>query len=98
MLINEEISMTSIQEGDLIWQPSQDVIANANLTHYMRWLAEHETLHVDTYDELWQWSVENIEDFWRSLVQYCDIQLMKEPNQTMMVSQNKYLQTRRTSS
>ena len=70
--------MTAIKEGDLIWQPSPEIIENANLTHYMRWLSDNGLVQASNYDELWQWSVTEIADFWQSIVQYCDIQFTKE--------------------
>lgn len=41
---------------------------------YMAWLAEHRGLRLDTYGELWQWSVDQIDDFWVSLWDYFRIQ------------------------
>lgn len=75
--------MKSIKEGDLIWQPSPAVIENANLSHYMRWLAENKIAQVTNYDELWQWSVTEIADFWQSIVQYRDIQFTKEADSVL---------------
>jgi acetoacetyl-CoA synthetase len=40
----------------------------------MRWLAEQRGLRFAGYDELWQWSVDNIEAFWESLWGYYRIQ------------------------
>ena len=57
----------------MLWQPDSPTIKNANLTHYMRWLAEHKGVQVSTYPELWRWSVENLEDFWSSLWEYFDL-------------------------
>jgi acetoacetyl-CoA synthetase len=61
-----------IQEGSLLWTPSPEVIEQANLTHYMRWLGQR-GVKVDSYLELWQWSVENIANFWESLWDYFDL-------------------------
>jgi acetoacetyl-CoA synthetase len=60
------------QEGSLLWTPSPEVIEQANLTHYRRWL-EQRGVNVNSYPELWQWSVENIADFWESLWDYFDL-------------------------
>jgi len=56
-----------------LWRPSSEVIANANLTHYMEWLGAHKGIHCANYSELWAWSVEHIEDFWESLWAYFDL-------------------------
>ena len=62
--------MTETEDHPLLWQPDTAVIEQANLTHYMRWLAAHKDVHPLTYHELWRWSVENIADFWESLWDY----------------------------
>jgi acetoacetyl-CoA synthetase len=70
--------MKPIQEGDLLWQPTEEIIENANITHYMRWLAENYDAQVDNYDALWRWSVTYIDRFWLSITEYFDIQFMKK--------------------
>ncbi|MEO8612007.1 MAG: acetoacetate--CoA ligase [Chloroflexota bacterium] len=60
----------STTENAILWQPSDDVIQNANLTHYMRWLESTRQLHFETYPELHRWSVAHLEDFWASLWDY----------------------------
>ena len=56
-------------EGRLLWEPTQQAKDDAELTRYMRWLDRG----FETYDELWRWSVEDIEGFWASLWDYFDI-------------------------
>lgn len=65
--------MTQLQEGELLWQPSAEVIENANLTRFMRWLTAEKNLTFSNYDELWHWSVTEIGDFWQSIWDYCQI-------------------------
>ena len=47
--------MTEDQGNQLLWQPNTAVRENANLTRYMRWLADHKGIHTATYPELWRW-------------------------------------------
>ncbi|MGK7388744.1 MAG: acetoacetate--CoA ligase [Candidatus Cyclobacteriaceae bacterium M2_1C_046] len=56
-----------------LWSPDQQTIRNANLTNYMHWLKSQNKGDFENYQELWEWSVEHIEDFWASLWQYFDI-------------------------
>ncbi|MCB8921579.1 MAG: acetoacetate--CoA ligase [Ardenticatenaceae bacterium] len=62
--------MTDISEGSLLWRPSPKVIENANLTHYMHWLADQRGLTFGSYGDLWDWSVTQVADFWQSLWDY----------------------------
>jgi acetoacetyl-CoA synthetase len=64
--------MNAVKEGDLLWTPSASRIAQANLTHYMSWLAERGR-NFDSYESLWQWSVDDLEGFWGSLWEYFDV-------------------------
>lgn len=59
--------MANIQEGDLLWRPSPEVIENANLTEFRLWLAENRGLDLPDYDAMWQWSVTEIGDFWQAV-------------------------------
>jgi acetoacetyl-CoA synthetase len=54
-------------EGRLLWEPSDAQRANANITRYVRWLKETRGRDFATYDELWAWSVEDLEGFWSSI-------------------------------
>lgn len=63
----------TINEGTLLWEPSPETKAQANLTHYMHWLAHKKGLHFSENEALWTWSVEHLEDFWASLWEYFEI-------------------------
>ncbi|MBX3010378.1 MAG: acetoacetate--CoA ligase [Caldilineaceae bacterium] len=68
-----------IEEGDLLWEPTATTLAAANLTHYLHWLHESNGCTFSTYQELWHWSVTEIEAFWHSLWDYFDIQAGTPP-------------------
>ncbi|MCB9108765.1 MAG: acetoacetate--CoA ligase [Anaerolineales bacterium] len=70
--------MRDIVEGDLLWQPSPHDIENANLTRYMTWLKSHIGREFADYQDLWRWSVTDIDAFWASLWDYFDI-IASEP-------------------
>jgi acetoacetyl-CoA synthetase len=58
----------------LLWTPSPETIQNSNLKKYMHWLAAEKNLRFNDYDSLWQWSVDNIDDFWQTIWEYFNIQ------------------------
>lgn len=62
--------MQAIEEGTLLWEPSTDRINQANVTTYMKWLHNERNISLSSYDELWKWSVDEVEDFWESLWDY----------------------------
>jgi acetoacetyl-CoA synthetase len=55
------------QVAEKLWEPSAAMVERARLTGYMRWLAAERGLEFATYDELWRWSVEDLEGFWSSI-------------------------------
>ena len=44
------------------------------IRRYQDWLAQHKGLHFDNYDALWRWSVTDLDGFWQSIWEYCDMQ------------------------
>ena len=64
-----------IQEGTLLWTPSADFVAATNLVDYLGWLERERGLRFDDYVALWRWSVDDLEAFWSSIVDYYDIPL-----------------------
>jgi acetoacetyl-CoA synthetase len=64
------MEVRSVKEGDLLWQPSEEVKNAANVSQYMNWLKDEKGRHFKSYDDLWEWSVTNIEDFWESIWQF----------------------------
>ena len=63
----------SIEEGALLWEPSPEVAAGANVTRFMRWLAAEKGLHFDDYHALWRWSVDDLEGFWGAVWDFLGI-------------------------
>ncbi len=75
--------MSPIEEGTLLWQPTEDVIRRAKLTHYMRWLQQTHNLTFESYDQLWRWSVSALDAFWQSIWDYTAITASQMPVQTI---------------
>jgi len=50
-----------------LWDPPAELVERARMTEYMRWLAAERGLSFDGYDELWRWSVDDLEGFWSSI-------------------------------
>ena len=50
-----------------LWEPSAELIERARMTEYMRWLETERGLRFEGYEELWRWSVDDLEGFWSSI-------------------------------
>jgi acetoacetyl-CoA synthetase len=49
------------REGRVLWEPGQGLLSGSKMARYMA------ARGCSSYDELWRWSVEDLEGFWRSL-------------------------------
>src|SRR5438874_465153 len=67
----------SFAAGTPLWEPSEEVKQKANVTQYIQWLAREKGLHFQIYEDLWEWSLSHLEDFWASLWDYFHIQASK---------------------
>ena len=64
-----------IQDSQTIrWKPDSSLLKSCQLSHYYDWLGP-EVSKVPKYDyeAFWQWSVDNLETFWESLLGYFDV-------------------------
>ncbi|HEY5710065.1 MAG TPA: AMP-binding protein, partial [Solirubrobacterales bacterium] len=57
-----------------LWEPSAELVERSRLREYMRWLEAERGLKLDTYDELWRWSVTDLEAFWSSIWDFFGVQ------------------------
>lgn len=60
--------------GAVLWTPRPDQIEPTRLAAYMRWLAAQRGLNFDSYQNLWSWSVDELESFWQSIWDFFDLQ------------------------
>lgn len=73
-----------INDGDLLWQPSPEIIAEANITKFINWLAKNHDVHLANYNDLWAWSVDEVADFWAMLAEYCQIKFIKPADKILL--------------
>jgi acetoacetyl-CoA synthetase len=72
-----------VNTGDLLWTPGQERIADANVTHFIAWLARTRGKNFTGYDDLWQWSVTDTEGFWQAIWDYNDIAASAPPRRVL---------------
>jgi acetoacetyl-CoA synthetase len=58
----------------IVWTPSPERIASATITRYREWLNEARGLELEDYHGLWQWSVDELEDFWASIWEFFEVE------------------------
>ena len=58
------------QMTDPLWSPTADRIDKSALREYLNWLEGRVGRPFPDHDALWAWSVENLDRFWSSIVDY----------------------------
>ncbi len=53
--------------GDVLWKPPADLRDTTEIGRLMTWLATERGRDFRDYDELWRWSVEDLEGFWGAI-------------------------------
>jgi acetoacetyl-CoA synthetase len=65
----------TMNEPVLLTSPSAEAVAAANVTRYMRWLSEARGVELPDYEALRRWSVDELDGFWASVVDYFEVDL-----------------------
>jgi acetoacetyl-CoA synthetase len=60
-------------EPELLWEPSEERVADATITRYADWLRGTRGLSFESYEELWRWSVADLDAFWTSIVEFFEV-------------------------
>ena len=59
--------------SQLLWQPSQERINRSNMNRFMEYVNERYGHGFSEYFQLYEWSVQNIPDFWAGIWDYMDV-------------------------
>jgi acetoacetyl-CoA synthetase len=62
-----------VTDAEVLWSPPADVRATTTIGRYLSWLHDQRGLTFDTYDDLWRWSVDDLEGFWSSIWSFFDV-------------------------
>ncbi len=70
---------------ELLWEPSSEQAERAGVTRFRLWCNDTRDLSLETYDDLWRWSTDSLEDFWAAIVEYFDVRF-EVPGETVLDS------------
>ena len=59
--------------GKLLWKPSEELIRKANITRFIEFVNKKYSLKINSYAQLYDWSVENIPDFWAAMWEFGEV-------------------------
>jgi len=69
----EREDMADTDEQVPLWAPSAQQLAAARMTHFMAWAGARHGHTFAGYDELWRWSVDELDQFWGDVWEYCGV-------------------------
>ena len=58
------------EPGELLWSPPPDARETTQVGRYLAWLEARRGLRFGGYDDLWAWSVGDLEGFWSSVWEF----------------------------
>ena len=67
----------------VLWEPPEAFAAQTRLRAYQEWLGAHHGIAAATYDELWRWSVDDLEGFWSSIAEYFEVRFDRPPREVL---------------
>ncbi|WP_428658795.1 acetoacetate--CoA ligase [Runella sp.] len=56
-----------------LWTPTRSFMEQSNLKKFQNWLFVKKGLYFKNYHDLWDWSVTDLDDFWESVWQFCEV-------------------------
>jgi acetoacetyl-CoA synthetase len=71
------------RQRELLWVPSEERVAASRMAQYLDWVNRKNDRRLLTYDDLWRWSVDDLDGFWRSLWDWFEI-VASEPHTTVI--------------
>ncbi|MCP4494934.1 MAG: hypothetical protein GY820_47685 [Gammaproteobacteria bacterium] len=57
----------------LLWSPGKKQIDEANITGFIAFVNSRFNRSIDNYAALYQWSIDEKEDFWSTLWDFCEV-------------------------
>jgi acetoacetyl-CoA synthetase len=67
----------------MLWKPSQEKVKQTNMYRFMNVIGERHGQKFTEYEPLYQWSIDNIPEFWADFWEFADIKASKPYNQVI---------------
>jgi len=67
----------------LLWEPTEEQKKRANMTQFISFVNEKYALKIDSYDGLYDWSIDQIPDFWAAVWEFTRIKASRKYDQVV---------------
>ncbi len=65
--------MSSVDSPRALWAPSPERVQATEMARFMSWAGERRGRPFDGYEDLWRWSVQELETFWAGVWEFCGV-------------------------
>ncbi|MGB9227497.1 AMP-binding protein, partial [Mycobacterium sp.] len=72
--------MIATDQSDILWRPSARDIEDANVTHFMSWLKRERGITHSTWNDFWEWSIRELDEFWSAIWDYYGVIATRRPD------------------
>jgi acetoacetyl-CoA synthetase len=69
--------MSRTEPAEPLWEPQQTHLDGLEMSRFMRWAGVRRGYPFTCYDDLWRWSVDELEDFWAGIWEFCGVRASK---------------------
>src|SRR5271154_806154 len=75
--------MSGIDQQAPLWEPSAEQRARTEMSRFMLWAGERRGRSFADYQELWRWSVDELEDFWAGIWEFFGVRASRTYEQVL---------------
>ncbi len=65
--------MSASEPQPPLWEPTERELEGSEMARFMRWAGTRRGAPFADYDELWRWSVSELEPFWEAIWEFCGV-------------------------
>ena len=65
---------------NILWKPSEYHYKNSNIAQFITFVNRKYNKHINDYDDLYSWSIDETSNFWECVYKFCDIKFSSEPS------------------
>ncbi|MGH3432424.1 MAG: acetoacetate--CoA ligase, partial [Thermocrispum sp.] len=64
---------------EVLWRPHPAHLADTRIEQFKRWLSEHRGVDLPRYEDLWRWSVDELDAFWAAFSEFIGVRWRATP-------------------
>jgi acetoacetyl-CoA synthetase len=76
-----------VVEGTVLWSPPEDAVQRTQMGAFLRHVRQSQGVAAADYDDLWRWSVDDLEGFWAAIWDHFDLRA-DTPYQTVLADRS----------